>query len=228
MKIDNSKDNISKNIKIEDIQVENAIKLILQWIGDDPNREGLKDTPKRVLSGFKEYFSGYGKDPRSVLKKTFVNKLKLDDSKKLNISDVSDTSNKLNKFQYKDIILLRNIRIESHCEHHMAPIIGTADIAYVPNEKIIGISKLARIVDIYSKRLQIQENLTTEIANTIYEELNAKGVAVIISAVHSCMTKRGVHNDNSNMVTNVMLGCFQDDEKVAACFWNMINTNKIL
>lgn len=167
---------------------EEAIRTLIRWAGDNPEREGLLDTPTRVINSFDEFFAGYKEDPREVLSRTF--------------DEVGG---------YKEIVLLRDIRFESHCEHHMVPIIGTAHIAYFPHSRVVGISKLARIVEIFAKRLQIQERMTSEIANIIQEVLEPKGVAVIIEGSHQCMTTRGVHNTGVSMITSKMLGVFRDD-----------------
>jgi GTP cyclohydrolase I len=169
-------------------EAESAIKTLLKWIGENPEREGLKETPKRVVKSFEEFFAGYKQDPKKVLNKTF--------------EEVES---------YSDAIVLRDIRLESHCEHHMLPIIGKVNIAYVPNKKVVGISKLARVVDILAKRLQIQEKLTAQIADTIFNTLECKGVGVTIQAQHHCMTIRGTHKENSLMLTSHFLGCFKDD-----------------
>lgn len=167
---------------------EEAIRTLIRWAGDNPEREGLLDTPTRVINSFDEFFSGYKEDPREILSRTF--------------DEVGG---------YKETVLLRDIRFESHCEHHMVPIIGKAHIAYFPHARVVGISKLARIVEIFAKRLQIQERMTSEIANIIQEVLEPKGVAVIIEGSHQCMTTRGVHNTGVSMVTSKMLGVFRDD-----------------
>lgn len=167
---------------------EEAIRTLIRWAGDNPEREGLLDTPKRVVNSFDEFFAGYKEDPREILSRTF--------------EEVGG---------YKEIVLLKDIRFESHCEHHMVPIIGTAHVAYFPNSRVVGISKLARIVEIFAKRLQIQERMTSEIANIIQEVLEPKGVAVIIEGSHQCMTTRGVHNPGVSMITSKMLGIFRDD-----------------
>ena len=174
--------------QITDQQAEEAFKTILQWIGEDPNREGLLETPKRVVKAFKEYFKGYQQDPIIELKKTF--------------GDVDG---------YDDMVIEKNISLESHCEHHMAPIIGVAHVAYIPKTKVVGLSKLARTVEIFSKRLQTQERLTMQIANTLMTGLDAKGVAVTIDAAHQCMTMRGIKKEKATTVTNYFLGSFKDD-----------------
>ena len=173
---------------VTDQQAEEAFKTILQWIGEDPNREGLLETPKRVVKAFKEYFKGYQQDPIIELKKTF--------------GDVDG---------YDDMVIEKNISLESHCEHHMAPIIGVAHVAYIPKTKVVGLSKLARTVEIFSKRLQTQERLTMQIANTLMTGLDAKGVAVTIDAAHQCMTMRGIKKEKATTVTNYFLGSFKDD-----------------
>jgi GTP cyclohydrolase IA len=184
---DTDKTLINKD-QITDQQAEEAFKTILQWIGEDPNREGLLETPKRVVKAFKEYFKGYQQDPIIELKKTF--------------GDVDG---------YDDMVIEKNISFESHCEHHMAPIIGVAHVAYIPKTKVVGLSKLARTVEIFSKRLQTQERLTMQIANTLMTGLDAKGVAVTIDAAHQCMTMRGIKKEKATTVTNYFLGSFKDD-----------------
>jgi len=184
---DTDKTLINKD-QITDQQAEEAFKTILQWIGEDPNREGLLETPKRVVKAFKEYFKGYQQDPIIELKKTF--------------GDVDG---------YDDMVIEKNISLESHCEHHMAPIIGVAHVAYIPKTKVVGLSKLARTVEIFSKRLQTQERLTMQIANTLMMGLDAKGVAVTIDAAHQCMTMRGIKKEKATTVTNYFLGSFKDD-----------------
>jgi GTP cyclohydrolase IA len=169
-------------------EAEAAVRTLLRWAGDDPDREGLLDTPKRVTRGYEEWFSGYATDPVSLLERTF-----------------EETDG------YDEIVLLRDIRLESTCEHHMAPIIGRVHVAYLPHRRVVGISKLARVVDAYSKRLQIQEKLTAQIANTIQDVLEPRGVAVVIEAAHQCMTTRGVHKPGVTMVTSRMLGAFRDN-----------------
>ena len=178
----------SKKPEVSDKQAEEAFKIILKWIGEDPNREGLLETPKRVVKAFKEYFKGYHQDAHADLSKTF--------------GDVEG---------YDDMVVERNITLESHCEHHMAPIIGVAHVAYIPNKKVVGLSKLARTVEIFSKRLQTQERLTMQIAKTLMKSLDAKGVAVTINAAHQCMTMRGVKKEKATTVTNYFLGSFRED-----------------
>ena len=174
--------------KISDKEAEEAFRTILAWIGEDPNREGLLETPKRVVKAFKEYFKGYKEDPNQVLDKTF--------------GDIEG---------YDDMVIQKNISVQSHCEHHMAPIIGKAHVAYIPNERVVGLSKHARVVEVFSKRLQTQERLTMQIAKTLMESLDAKGVAVTIDSTHQCMTMRGIKKEQASTVTNYYLGQFKDD-----------------
>ncbi len=169
-------------------EAETAVRTLLRWAGDDPTREGLIDTPARVVKSYEEFFQGYSTDPVAILERTF-----------------EETDG------YDEIVLLRDIRLESHCEHHMVPIIGRAHVAYLPHRRVVGISKLARVVEAYGKRLQIQEKLTAQIANTIQEVLQPRGVAVVIEASHQCMSTRGVHKSGVTMVTSRMLGAFRDD-----------------
>ena len=184
---DSDKKQINNN-DVTDLQAEEAFRLILRWIGEDPSREGLLETPKRVTKAFREYFKGYNQNPAEELKKTF--------------GDVDG---------YDDMVVEKNISLESHCEHHMAPIIGVAHVAYIPRDKVVGLSKLARTVDIFSKRLQTQERLTMQIAKTIMESLDAKGVAVTIDSTHQCMTMRGIKKETATTVTNYFLGQFKED-----------------
>ena len=174
--------------KISDKEAEDAFRTILTWMGENPNREGLLETPKRVVKAFKEYFKGYNEDPNQVLDKTF--------------GDVEG---------YDDMVVQKNISVQSHCEHHMAPIIGKAHVAYIPKERVVGLSKLARVVEVFSKRLQTQERLTMQIANTLMESLDAKGVAVTIDSTHQCMTMRGIKKEQASTVTNYYLGQFKED-----------------
>jgi GTP cyclohydrolase I len=167
---------------------EEAVRTLIRWAGDDPAREGLLETPARVARAYKEFFRGYGVDPEQVLKRTF-----------------EETDG------YDEMIVLKDMRFESHCEHHMAPIIGRAHVAYLPSKRVVGISKLARLLDVYAKRLQIQEKLTAQIANTLNDVLQPRGVAVVIDASHQCMTTRGVHKPGTSMVTSRMLGAFRTD-----------------
>ena len=176
-----------------------AVETLIRWAGDDPQREGLTETPKRVVNAYKEYFSGYDKNPDDILSKTF------------------------NEIEgYDEMVIVKNIDLESHCEHHMVPIIGEAHVAYIPNKRVVGISKLARIVDVYAKRLQTQETMTALIADTIQRVLNPKGVAVVIDATHQCMSTRGVHKPNSTTVTSRMLGLFRSDSRTRSEFMNLI------
>ena len=184
--VKNENDKTSQNIS--DKEAEEAFIKILKWIGEDPSREGLIETPKRVMKAFKEYFKGYNEDAKKVLEKTF--------------GDVDG---------YDDMVVQKNISIQSHCEHHMAPIIGVAHVAYIPNQRVVGLSKLARVVEVFSKRLQTQERLTMQIATNIMEALNAKGVAVSIDSTHQCMTMRGIKKEQATTVTNYYLGKFKED-----------------
>ena len=188
MKLVKDIDNNQNSKKISDKEAEEAFKTILAWMGEDPSREGLLETPKRVVKAFKEYFKGYKEDPIQVLDKTF--------------GDVDG---------YDDMVIQKNISVQSHCEHHMAPIIGKAHVAYIPNERVVGLSKLARVVEVFSKRLQTQERLTMQIANTLMGALDAKGVAVTIDSTHQCMTMRGIKKEQATTVTNYYLGQFKDD-----------------
>ena len=174
--------------KVSDKEAEEAFKTILTWLGEDPNREGLLETPKRVMKAYKEYFAGYKIDPSKILDKTF--------------GDVDG---------YDDMVVQKNISIQSHCEHHMAPIIGKAHVAYIPKERVVGLSKLARVVEVFSKRLQTQERLTMQVAKTLMESLDAKGVAVTIDSTHQCMTMRGIKKEQASTVTNYYLGQFKED-----------------
>ena len=174
--------------KISEKEIEEAFIKIIKWIGEDPLREGLKSTPKRLVKAFKEYFKGYSEDPKKILEKTF--------------GDVKG---------YDDMVIQKNISVQSHCEHHMAPIVGVAHIAYIPNVKVVGLSKLARVVEVFSKRLQTQERLTMQIANTLMEALDAKGVAVSIDSAHQCMTMRGIKKEQATTITNYYLGQFKED-----------------
>ena len=174
--------------QVSDKEAEEAFKTILVWIGEDPSREGLLETPKRVVKAFKEYFSGYAQDAEQILDKTF--------------GDVEG---------YDDMVVEKNISVASHCEHHMAPIVGTAHVAYIPNQRVVGLSKLARVVEVFSKRLQTQERLTMQVAQALMISLDAKGVAVTIDAAHQCMTMRGIKKENATTVTNYFLGQFKED-----------------
>ena len=189
MKIVKNTEKVAENTsKVSDKEAEEAFKIIIRWIGEDPNREGLVETPRRVIKAFKEYFKGYNQDSTSELKRTFA--------------DVQG---------YDDMVLQKNISISSHCEHHMAPIIGVAHVAYLPNKKIVGLSKLARTVEVFSKRLQTQERLTMQIADALMKGLEAKGVAVTIDATHQCMTMRGIKKEKSTTITNYFIGKFKED-----------------
>ena len=189
MKLVKDTDKIQSNKDlVTDQQAEEAFKTILKWIGEDPSREGLLETPKRVIKAFKEYFKGYNQDPIKDLQKTF--------------GDVDG---------YDDMVVEKNITFESHCEHHMAPIIGIAHVAYIPKSKVVGLSKLARTVEIFSKRLQTQERLTMQIAKTLMAGLDAKGVAVTLDASHQCMTMRGIKKEKATTITNYFLGSFKED-----------------
>ena len=186
--VKDTEDKILDAKNISDKEAEEAFKTILTWLGEDPNREGLLETPKRVMKAYKEYFSGYKVDPNKILDKTF--------------GDVDG---------YDDMVIQKNISIQSHCEHHMAPIIGKAHVAYIPKERVVGLSKLARVVEVFSKRLQTQERLTMQVAKTLMESLDAKGVAVTIDSTHQCMTMRGIKKEQASTVTNYYLGQFKED-----------------
>ena len=191
-----------KNQNISDKKAEEAIEIIIRWIGEDPEREGLKSTPKRVVRAYKEYFQGYKEDPAKHLTKTFT--------------EIED---------YDDMIIEKDISIRSHCEHHMAPIIGVAHIAYIPSKKVVGLSKLARVVEAFSKRLQTQERLTMQIAKTIMHVLQPRGVAVTIDAAHQCMTSRGIKKEKTTTVTNYFLGAFKEDLSFQNRYLRYINKN---
>jgi GTP cyclohydrolase IA len=183
-------------------EIEQAFRKVLWWIGEDPNRDGLRETPGRLVRAFQEYFSGYRQDPEQILQKTF-----------------EETEG------YDEMVVLRGIPFESHCEHHVAPIIGRAWVAYVPDRRVVGISKLARVVEAYAKRLQIQERLTAQIANTIESVLKPQGVAVVLKGAHHCMSSRGVHMHGTDMVTSRMLGCFRDNPMTRQEFMSMVHSN---
>ena len=182
-------------------QAEEAVKILIKWAGDNPEREGLQETPKRVVNSYKEFFSGYDSKPEQILSKTF--------------DEVEG---------YDEMVIVRDIAIESHCEHHMVPFIGIAHIGYIPNKRIVGISKLARIADVFAKRLQTQEIMTAQIADTINEVLKPKGVAVVIDAQHQCMTTRGTHKTESSTITSRMLGLFRTNSNTRNEFMNLINS----
>ncbi len=203
MKLVKNTDDNKDQKKVSDNEAEEAFKTILTWIGEDPNREGLLETPKRVVKAFKEYFKGYKEDPNQVLDKTF--------------GDVEG---------YDDMVIQKNISVQSHCEHHMAPIIGKAHVAYIPNERIVGLSKLARVVEVFSKRLQTQERLTMQIANTLMKSLDAKGVAVTIDSTHQCMTMRGIKKEQASTVTNYYLGQFKNDLSYQNRYLRFISISK--
>ena len=203
MKLVKDTDNNQDLKKVSDKEAEEAFKTILTWMGEDPNREGLLETPKRVVKAFKEYFKGYHQDAEEDLSKTF--------------GDVEG---------YDDMVVEKNITLESHCEHHMAPIIGVAHVSYIPNKKIVGLSKLARTVEIFSKRLQTQERLTMQIANTLMQSLDAKGVAVTIDSTHQCMTMRGIKKEQATTVTNYYLGQFKEDLSYQNRYLRLISNSK--
>jgi GTP cyclohydrolase IA len=182
-------------------EAQEAVRTLIRWAGDDPDREGLLGTPERIVRAYREFFSGYDEDPVALLQRTF-----------------EETNG------YDEIVALKDIRFESHCEHHIAPIIGKVHVAYLPNKRVVGISKLARLVDVFAKRLQIQEKMTAQIANTLDEVLQPKGVAVVIEAAHQCMTTRGVHKPGVTMVTSRMLGAFRDDPLSRREVLSMIGT----
>ena len=190
-----------KHGKVSQEQAEDAVRVLLEWAGEDPAREGLLDTPKRVAKAYRDWFSGYRMDPREYLARTF--------------EEVAG---------YDEMIVMRDIEFESHCEHHMAPIIGKAHVGYLPNGKVVGISKLARVVDVYARRFQVQEKLTAQIAQCIQDVLQPRGVGVVIDGAHECMTTRGVHKRGVSMVTSKMLGEFREDARTRAEFLRFIET----
>ncbi|PCJ38840.1 MAG: GTP cyclohydrolase I FolE [Alphaproteobacteria bacterium] len=195
---------MTENIKAHkptQAEAEEAVRILLRWAGDDPRREGLLDTPKRVVKAYGEFFRGYGEDPKQILSRTF--------------EEVCG---------YDEMIVLRDIPFESHCEHHMAPIIGRAHVGYLPDKKVVGISKLARVVETYAKRLQVQEKMTAQIADCIWDVLAPLGVGVIIQATHECMSTRGVHAHGVSMVTSRMVGAFRNDEKTRREFLTVVGT----
>src|SRR5271165_5546847 len=192
----------TRDNRISDSEVEEAFRTVLKWIGEDPDRDGLRETPNRVRRAFREYFAGYDEDPELVLRKTF--------------SEVDG---------YDEMIVLRGVTFESHCEHHVAPIIGRAWVGYIPDRRVVGISKLARVVEIFSRRLQIQERLTAQIANAVENALKPKGVAVVVKAAHHCMISRGVHKRGSDLVTSRMLGVFRDQPMTRSEFLSLVNAD---
>ena len=185
-------------------EAKQAVKTMLAWAGDNPDREGLLETPERVVSAYEEFFAGYDMNPDHILSKTF--------------EEVAG---------YDEMVIIKDVRLESHCEHHMVPILGKAHVAYIPHKRVVGISKLARVVDVYGKRLQTQETMTAQIADTIQRVLEPKGVAVVIDAAHQCMTTRGVHKSATSTVTSRMLGIFRTDERTRSEFMNLISSSKI-
>lgn len=191
-----SKNKIKRPSKDEAMK---AVKTLLAWAGDNPEREGLKDTPKRVVEAYQEWFSGYNDDPNQILSRTF-----------------EEVEN------YDEMVLLKNMRFESHCEHHIAPIIGVAHVAYIPNKKVVGISKIARLLDAFAKRLQTQETMTAQIADALEKTLKPKGVAVVIDAKHECMTTRGVHKADTSTVTSQVRGLFRENDKTRKEFLSLI------
>jgi len=184
-------------------EAEKAVRVLLEWTGDNPDREGLIETPKRVVKAYEQFFEGYGQDPEEVLMKTF--------------EEVEG---------YDEMVIVKDIRLESHCEHHMVPILGVAHVGYIPNKRVVGISKLARIVDIFGKRLQTQETMTSQIANTIQKVLDPKGVAVVIDANHQCMSTRGVHKTTSSTVTSAMKGIFKENSVTRNEFLSFVTLPK--
>jgi GTP cyclohydrolase IA len=198
----NGQANASGGKSISNAEAEDAFRTILKWIGEDPNRDGLRETPDRLVRSYREYFCGYDEDPEQVLRKTFA--------------EVDG---------YDEMIVLRGVTFESHCEHHVAPIIGRVWVGYIPDKRVVGISKLARVVEIFSKRLQIQERLTAQIANTIEEVLKPAGVAVVVKAAHHCMISRGIHKRGSDLVTSRMLGVFRDQPSTRGEFLSLVNAD---
>jgi GTP cyclohydrolase I len=191
-----------EDLRPSDAAVEDSFRSILRWIGEDPGRDGLQETPQRLVRAFREYFCGYDEDPEEILKKTF--------------SEVDG---------YDEMVVLRGVPFESHCEHHVAPIIGRAWVGYVPSRRVVGISKLARVVEAYARRLQIQERMTAQIANAIETVLHPGGVAVVIKATHHCMMSRGVHKRGTDLVTSRMLGCFRDNPMTRSEFLSLVNSS---
>ena len=203
MSIQNKIEQATTVIKPSREEAEEAVRTLICWTGDDPDREGLIETPKRVVRAYEEFFEGYDMDPEEVLQKTF--------------EEVQG---------YDDAVIVRNIRVESHCEHHIVPIIGVAHVGYIPNNRVVGISKLARVIEIFGKRLQTQETMTAQIADTIQKVLEPKGVAVVVDASHQCMTTRGIHKTESSTITSRMLGVFRDNPETRSEFMNLINSPK--
>ena len=203
MSIQNKIEPADKILKPSREEAEEAVRTLICWTGDDPEREGLIETPKRVVKAYEEFFEGYDIDPEEVLQKTF--------------EEVQG---------YDDAVIVRNIRVESHCEHHIVPILGVAHVGYIPNNRVVGISKLARVVEIFGKRLQTQETMTAQIADTIQKVLEPKGVAVVVDASHQCMTTRGIHKTESSTITSRMLGAFRDNPETRSEFMNLINSPK--
>ena len=203
MSIQNKVGPLETAIKPTREEAEEAVRTLISWTGDDPDREGLIETPKRVVKAYEEFFEGYNMDPEEVLTKTF--------------EEVQG---------YDDAVIVRNIRVESHCEHHIVPILGVAHVGYIPNNRVVGISKLARVIEIFGKRLQTQETMTAQIADTIQKVLQPKGVAVVVDASHQCMTTRGIHKTESSTITSRMLGAFRDNPETRSEFMNLINSPK--
>ena len=203
MSIQNKIEQATTVIKPSREEAEEAVRTLICWTGDDPDREGLIETPKRVVKAYEEFFEGYDMDPEEVLEKTF--------------EEVQG---------YDDAVIVRNIRVESHCEHHIVPIIGVAHVGYIPNNRVVGISKLARVIEIFGKRLQTQETMTAQVADTIQKVLEPKGVAVVVDASHQCMTTRGIHKTESSTITSRMLGAFRDNPETRSEFMNLINSPK--
>ena len=203
MSIQNKVGPVETVIKPTREEAEEAVRTLICWTGDNPDREGLIETPKRVVKAYEEFFEGYDMDPEEVLTKTF--------------EEVQG---------YDDAVIVRNIRVESHCEHHIVPILGVAHVGYIPNNRVVGISKLARVIEIFGKRLQTQETMTAQIADTIQKVLQPKGVAVVVDASHQCMTTRGIHKTESSTITSRMLGAFRDNPETRSEFMNLINSPK--
>ena len=204
MSIQNKIESVETVIKPTREEAEKAVRTLISWTGDNPDREGLIETPKRVVKAYEEFFEGYNMDPEEVLTKTF--------------EEVQG---------YDDAVIVRNIRVESHCEHHIVPILGVAHVGYIPNNRVVGISKLARVIEIFGKRLQTQETMTAQIADTIQKVLQPKGVAVVVDASHQCMTTRGIHKTESSTITSRMLGAFRDNPETRSEFMNLINLSLI-